>query len=142
MTVKVSRYIPSNRYSHRGDLTHVDHIPGGKRFWKVGQLYRVVRNGSWVLFDRKYELVEAAKWLHRKTNQRLDDAPASHTGLLEKHSLFILLRPPSYVSIVNGFHPMNEAYQINVLNNEKVGWLTLYANRSPREYCVPVRVSE
>jgi len=123
-----------------GDISHVDHIPGGKRFWKVGSVYQLRANIC--MFKNKLGIMPALKKYHRKTNQLwIEGFGDVNDQLSEKGSLFILLRPPSYNTIINSNNKslLQNCYQIKVLCKEKIGWFKLFSNISPRSYCSPVK---
>ena len=123
----------------RGDISHVDHIPGGKRFWKVGRAYQL--RASVYIFKDKIGIVPVLKKYHRKKNQRWFEAYHDHDHLTEKGSIFILLRPPSYITVLNSNDrsSMQGCYQIKVLCGEKIGWIKIGSSYSPRQYCFPVK---
>lgn len=78
---------------------------------------------------------------HRKTNQRWVEAYSVQDHLAEKGSVFILLRPPCYKTILNSKDgsALQGCYQIKVLCGEKIGWIKLGSSISPRQYCSPVK---
>ena len=123
----------------RGDISHVDHIPGGKRFWKVGRAYQL--RASVYIFKDKIGIMPVLKKYHRKTNQRWIEAYTVHDHLAEKGSLFILLRPPCYKTVLKAKDgsALESCYQIKVLCGEKIGWIKLGSSCSPRQYCSPVK---
>ena len=144
-----SPVVIAEKQPQRGRLSHVKHIPGGKRFWKVGGIYRL--NVAVAIASAKIELVEANRKRHRRTNDRwrgvandLIDYPNNRVSFtrLDKGYIFILLGKPDYKTIIgtnNPPHDICEAYQIKVLCNEKIGWIQLDKNISPRYYCSPVK---
>lgn len=140
--------IKSQKIPKRGRLGHVDHIPGGKRFWKVGRVYQTQEFVS--VCKVKIELIEADRKLHRRTNvrwsssetvARTKDVFAIHR--LEKDSIFILLANPDYKTIQSnvlfGFDNLFGNYQLKILCNEKILWLCMPINISPRHYCFPIK---
>ena len=142
-----SPIVIAEKLPQRGRLSHVDHIPGGKRFWKMGGIYQV--NVAVAIASAKIELIETNRKRHRRTNVRwrgndLIDYPNKQIFFtrIDKGSIFILLGKPDYKTIIgtnNPPHDLCEAYQIKVLCNEKIGWIQLNKNLSPRHYCSPVK---
>jgi len=142
-----SPIVIAEKLPQRGRLSHVGHIPGGKRFWKVGGIYQV--NVAVAIASAKIELIETNRKRRRRTNVRwrgndLIDYPNKQIFFtrIDKGSIFILLGKPDYKTIIgtnNPPHDLCEAYQIKVLCNEKIGWIQLNKNLSPRHYCSPVK---
>lgn len=130
---------------HRGVLSHVDHIPGGKRFWKVGRIYQL--NASVGLWSAPTHMVELTKKDHSRRNMRWNVneqfSYASHIrdfGTLNKSDIFILLAKPDYKTVRGrGGGTLDGNYQIKVLCNEKIGWIKVRNDLSPRYYCSPVK---
>jgi len=134
--VKISIQKPPPK---RGDLSHVDRIPGGKRFWKVGAAYQMRANI--LLFTNEIGISSVPKKYHRRTNQRWMEKYVVAEHMVEKGSVFILLRPPSYKTILNTRESsaLQGCYQIKVLCGEKIGWLKCDSGVSPRQFCCPVK---
>ena len=120
-------------------IGHIDNIPGGKRFWKVGKAYCLRYPAN--LYPFKIELTEVSKKRHRYRNIRWEESMIHlyMAEAVEAKQLFILLRPPCYKTILDENHTMTDCYQIKVLCGEKIGWLKLSAKLSPRQYCYPVK---
>ena len=142
-----SPIVIAEKLPQRGRLSHIDHIPGGKRFWKMGGIYQV--NVAVAIASAKIELIETNRKRRRRTNVRwrgndIIDYPNKQIFFtrIDKGSIFILLGKPDYKTIIgtnNPPHDLCEAYQIKVLCNEKIGWIQLNKNLSPRHYCSPVK---
>lgn len=130
----------------RGRLDHVDHIPGGKRFWKVGRLYQLTE--VVMLYSQKTDLVEVKRKTHRRNNWRWQNNNIFNPFIsvhepqsrIEKGSIFMLLAKPDYKTINGGSGDvLTGKYQLKVLCNEKIGWIHVSTRLSPRQYCFPVK---
>lgn len=139
----------SPKHRRRGRLHHIDHIPGGKRFWKVGAIYKTIK--TIFLMSNKKEMVEVERKIHRRNNVRwiVNSSGIIVEPLLE-NTVFILLRPPNYHDVEHMSSPWSgygvkyhtkvyPEYQIKILAGEHIGWIWLPAKNSPREYCIPVK---
>ncbi len=134
-------------------IGHIDQIPGGKRFWKVGRAY-MLRYAK-TLYAFQLDLIESKKSFHRRRNIRWIDSSymsvfnplnnGNHiNNKIDKNTVFILLRPPLYQTLLP--HKEDKGlpsqlyfhYQIKVLCGEKTGWFAFPANVSPRTICKPI----
>lgn len=125
---------------HRGVLSHVDHIPGGKRFWKVGRIYQL--NCTVGYQTNPTHMVELRKKDHRYRNMRWEVNEHFNYGdfILNKSDIFILLAKPNYKTVRGvGGGSLDGNYQIKVLCNENIGWIKIRNDLSPRYYCTPVK---
>ncbi len=143
-----SPIIKAAKLPQRGRLAHVDHIPGGKRFWKVGRLYQLTE--FVMLYSQKTDLVEVKQKTHRRNNRRWQNnnlfnpfIPGhEHMHRIEKGSIFMLLAKPDYKTVIDAAltsDTLVESYQLNILCNEKSGWIHLSHRLSPRCYCSPLK---
>ncbi len=115
--------------------SHQEYIPGGKRFWKVGQLY-VLRQDVY-LYDRKPEFVENRK-TERSFNRKW--VISTSTGCpIHKGDTFLLLKKPIYGYKHNTYTstaPITAFYyKLNVLCGDRIGWITLSSIDSPKIFC-------
>lgn len=119
----------------RGQLSYITHIPGGKRFWKVGRLYKA--KADFYLYPEYFELTKSSRSIHRRHNIRWISpwAPSPKSKHVSKNTIILLLSNPKYLT--NKFLPSEKIdkgnfYQIQVLCNENIGWIHLSFNKSPR----------
>lgn len=137
----------TRKLPQRGRLAHVDHIPGGKRFWKVGRLYQLTE--FVMLYSQKTDLVEVKKKTHRRNNIRWLNNNVFNPFIpgqeprhrIEKGSIFMLLAKPDYKTVIGSISgdTLAGSYQLNILCNEKSGWIHLSHRLSPRCYCSPLK---
>lgn len=126
-----------------GRLTHIKHIPGGKRFWKVGAIYKLKLN-NFLMLVSKDNIIQATRAEHRRFNirhiRRLP--PNVKPIVLPKETIVMLLKNPTYmVNITERSDGVRSEgiYEIKVLCNDQVGWISLSMSRSPREYFSRIR---
>lgn len=119
----------------RGQLSYITHIPGGKRFWKVGRLYKA--KAAFNLYPEYFELAKSSRSIHRRYNIRWlqPDPFTTKSKQISKNTIILLLSKPKYLT--NKFLPLEKIdignyYQIQVLCNENIGWIHLSFNKSPR----------
>lgn len=139
-------------------ISYIKHIPGGKRFWKIGRLYQLKK--KLVVSVNHFNLVEVCSREHRKSNVRWKEnppyAPWYHPNEnwfdLEKDSIIMLINKPNYKSIIDNtkidntknhiyyLHktPLIDSYQIHVQSEKKIGWILLNKNISPKIFFKPV----
>lgn len=137
----------TKKFPQRGRVTHVDHIPGGKRFWKVGRLYQLTE--FVMLYSQKTDLVEVKQKTHRRNNIRWFNNNVFNPFIpgqeprhrIEKGSIFMLLAKPDYKTVIGSISgdTLAGSYQLNILCNEKSGWIHLSHRLSPRCYCSPLK---
>ena len=137
----------AKKFPKRGRLAHVDHIPGGKRFWKVGHLYQLTE--FVMLYSQKTDLVEVKQKTHRRNNSRWLNNNVYNPFIpgqeprhrIEKGSIFMLLAKPDYKTVIGNTNgdTLAGSYQLNILCNEKSGWIHLSHRLSPRYYCSPLK---
>lgn len=160
MKFKIKRLIksmtetPQSKKRSQKNLGYVKHIPGGKRFWKIGNLYQLIKKTQ--LSFQDYGLAEVSPREHNLFNNRWRDKQANtpfvnlnkNYIVLEPGSVVMLIGKPNYKTIIKTnnfsyygvFHtPLIDSYQIKVFYENKIGWILVNKNISPKTLFKPVK---
>jgi hypothetical protein len=137
----------------RKRIVHQEFIPGGKRFWKVGQIY--ILRQSITLYYEKPEL-KHNRIIRRRTNRKWNYDPTIPFDVIPRGQTFIALKKPLYCFSPNSvdcsvdesgwrsdkIFEYSRYYKLNILCGDKVGWIFFNHYVSPRVYCKPLKIKE
>jgi len=145
---------PQNKKKSHKKIEYLEHIPGGKRFWRVGNLYELKKGIQLSFHNFGIEKVSAREhkiynnnWRERNKNNPFLSLAKDWISL-QKGSIVMLIEKPDYKTVLaeeqNSMYflfntPLVNSYQIKVFYQNKIGWILLNKDISPRVFFDPIK---